>query len=165
MEKVRKKFDQTEVELIQQIIMQGIRQGKFDVANIRMSVDIIHYCIRGLELPYIYGRLGTSIQASRPMVKQVIHRAMAKIVRPDEDLSKLVDRSVVLNTAKDLLKFDIIDGEIKEPTGGAHKDYEAVSESMKSAILESLDELSKLSKSELKSQRYNKYRKMGVFLQ
>ena len=90
-EKVRKKFDQTEVELIQQIIMQGIRQGKFDVANIRMSVDIIHYCIRGLELPYIYGRLGTSIQASRPMVKQVIHRAMAKIVRPDEDLSKIED--------------------------------------------------------------------------
>ena len=83
-EKVRKKFDQTEVDLIQQIIMQGIRQGKFDVANIRMSVDIIHYCIRGLEVPYIYGRLGTSIQASRPMVKQVIHRAMAKIDRPDE---------------------------------------------------------------------------------
>ena len=43
-EKVRKTFDQTEVDLIQHIIMQGIRQGKFDVANIRMSVDIIHSC-------------------------------------------------------------------------------------------------------------------------
>lgn len=83
-EKVRKAFDRTEVEIITQIIMQGIRQGKFDVANIRMSVDIIHYCIKGLEVPYIYGRLGTSISASRPMVKQVIHRAMAKIDRPDE---------------------------------------------------------------------------------
>lgn len=83
-EKVRKEFDQTEVELIQQIIMQGIRQGKFDVANIRMSVDIMHYCIKGLEVPYIYGRLGNSISTSRPMVKQVIHRAMAKIDRPDE---------------------------------------------------------------------------------
>ena len=83
-EKVRKEFDQAEVDIIQKIIMQGIRQGKFDVANIRMSVDIIHYCIRGLEVPYIYGRLGMSIQTSRPMVKQVIHRAMAKIARPDE---------------------------------------------------------------------------------
>ncbi len=83
-EKVRKEFDHTEIELIQQIIMQGIRQGKFDVTNIRLSVDIIHYCIKGLEVPYIYGRLGNSISTSRPMVKQVIHRAMAKIDRPDE---------------------------------------------------------------------------------
>lgn len=83
-EKVRKTFDQTEIDIIQKIIMQGIRQGKFDVANINLSVEIIHYCIKGLEVPYIYGRLGTSIQISRPMVKQVIHRAMAKTDRPDE---------------------------------------------------------------------------------
>ena len=85
-EKVRKVFDQTEIDLIQQIIMQGIRQGKLDVTNIRMSVDILHYCIKGLEVPYIYGRLGNSISISRPMVKQVIHRAMAKIDRPDEKI-------------------------------------------------------------------------------
>jgi AcrR family transcriptional regulator len=84
-EKVRKTFDRTEVEILQKIIMQGIRQGKLDVVNIQLSVEIIHYCIKGLEVPYIFGRLGNSIQMSRPMVKQVIHRAMAKIERPDED--------------------------------------------------------------------------------
>lgn len=84
-EKVRKNFDRTEVEILQKIIMQGIRQGKFDVVNIQLSVEIIHYCIKGLEVPYIFGRLGNSIQMSRPMVKQVIHRAMAKIERPDEE--------------------------------------------------------------------------------
>ena len=87
-EKVRKSFDQAEVEIIQQIIMQGIRQGKLDVANIRMSVNIIHYCIKGLEVPYIYGRLGMDISTSRPLVKQVIHRAMAKVDRPDETSEK-----------------------------------------------------------------------------
>ena len=84
-EKVRKNFDRTEVEILQKIIMQGIRQGKLDVVNKQLSVEIIHYCIKGLEVPYIFGRLGNSIQMSRPMVKQVIHRAMAKIERPDED--------------------------------------------------------------------------------
>ena len=84
-EKVRKTFDRTEVEILQKIIMQGIRQGKLDVVNIQLSLEIIHYCIKGLEVPYIFGRLGNSIQMSRPMVKQVIHRAMAKIERPDED--------------------------------------------------------------------------------
>ncbi len=83
-EKVRKEFDTTEIELITQIMMQGIRQGKFDIKNIRMSAEIMHYCIKGLEVPYIYGRLGNSISASRPMVQQVIHRMMANIERPDE---------------------------------------------------------------------------------
>ena len=84
-EKVRKAFDRTEVEIIQNIIMQGIRLGKLDVVNIQLSVEIIHYCIKGLQVPYIFGRLGNSILTSRPMVKQVIHRAMAKIDRPDEE--------------------------------------------------------------------------------
>ena len=83
-EKVRKRFDEAEIDILQKIVMQGIRQGKLDVVNIQLSVEIIHYCIKGLEVPYIFGRLGTSIQISRPMVKQVIHRAMAKIDRPDE---------------------------------------------------------------------------------
>lgn len=84
-EKVRKNFDRTEEDLITRIIMEGIRQGKFDVANIRLTVDIIHFCVKGLEVPYIYGRLGSEGPAkSRPIVQRIIHRAMAKIDRPDE---------------------------------------------------------------------------------
>lgn len=68
-------------------------------------------------------------------------------------------------TAPDLMKFNIIDGAIKEPVGGAHKDYEFVSNEMKKTILESIEELSKLSKSELKNKRYEKFRKMGAFIE
>ena len=68
-------------------------------------------------------------------------------------------------TANDLLKFDIIDGAIKEPVGGAHANYEFIAEEMKRTIISSLDELSTLSKDELKSQRYNKFRKMGRVLE
>ena len=68
-------------------------------------------------------------------------------------------------TAKDLIKYDIIDGAIKEPVGGAHSNYEFMAEEMKRTILSSLEELSALSKDELKSQRYEKFRKMGEFLE
>lgn len=68
-------------------------------------------------------------------------------------------------TANDLLKFDIIDGAIKEPVGGAHANYEFVAEEMKRTIISSLDELSALSKDELKSQRYDKFRNMGRVLE
>ena len=68
-------------------------------------------------------------------------------------------------TANDLLKFDIIDGAIKEPVGGAHSNYEFMAEEMKRTILAALDELSSVSKDELKSQRYEKFRKMGRVLE
>lgn len=68
-------------------------------------------------------------------------------------------------TAPDLMKFDIIDGEIKEPLGGAHHDYKAMSDELKKTILTALDELSSLSDEELKKSRYEKFRKMGAFLE
>lgn len=82
------------------------------------------------------------------------------------DASRAGDAAEALKiTAPDLMKFDIIDGAIKEPVGGAHKDYDFVSAEMKKTILQSLEELSKYSPEELKSKRYDKFRKMGAFLE
>ena len=82
------------------------------------------------------------------------------------DASRASDAADALKiTAPDLLKFGIIDGQIKEPLGGAHTDYDAISAEMKKTILESLDELSMLSVDELKNKRYEKFRKMGAFLE
>ena len=64
-----------------------------------------------------------------------------------------------------MLKFGIIDGEIKEPVGGAHHDYQRMCDEMKTVIKDALSELSLLSKDELKTYRYNKFRKMGAFLE
>lgn len=82
------------------------------------------------------------------------------------DASRAADAADALKiTAPDLMKFEIIDGEIKEPVGGAHKDYDFVCGEMKKTILDSLDELSNLSVKDLKNKRYDKYRKMGSFLE
>ena len=63
-----------------------------------------------------------------------------------------------------MLKHGIIDGDIKEPTRGAHTDYETMAEEMKKTIKSALDELSGMSREELRNQRYDKFRKMGEFL-
>lgn len=82
------------------------------------------------------------------------------------DASRAADAADALKiTAPDLMKFGIIDGEIKEPVGGAHKDYDFVCGEMKKTILDSLDELSNLSVKDLKNKRYDKYRKMGSFFE
>lgn len=82
------------------------------------------------------------------------------------DASKASEAADALKiTAPDLMKFDIIDGAIKEPLGGAHHDYQVMADELKKTILESLDELSKMSGDELKKSRYEKFRKMGAFLE
>lgn len=62
-----------------------------------------------------------------------------------------------------LQSLGIIDGIVKEPLGGAHRDYKCVANDLKNVILSSLLELSKLDVDTLLENRYNKFRKMGSF--
>ena len=66
-------------------------------------------------------------------------------------------------TAKDLLNLGIIDEVVSEPLGGAHKNYEETAANVKEVILRYLNELKKMDKKELVRQRYQKFRKIGVF--
>ena len=66
-------------------------------------------------------------------------------------------------TSNDLLRLDIIDGIIKEPLGGAHYDPEFTGKALKETLVENIEALSKISGQELKKDRYNKFRRMGVF--
>jgi acetyl-CoA carboxylase carboxyl transferase subunit alpha len=68
-------------------------------------------------------------------------------------------------TSEDLLDLEIIDGIVKEPLGGAHNDYEMIGKNLQEAILNSINELKDTSPDKLKEERYNKFRRMGVFCQ
>lgn len=82
------------------------------------------------------------------------------------DASKANEAAQALKiTAPDLMKFNIIDGAIKEPLGGAHHDYQAIADELKSTILVAIEELSNMTGEELKKSRYEKFRKMGAFLE
>ena len=56
-----------------------------------------------------------------------------------------------------------MDGVISEPIGGAHRDAKAAADAVKAALLKTLAELKKLNAEELKVQRYEKYRNIGMF--
>jgi len=66
-------------------------------------------------------------------------------------------------TAKDLLALGVIDEIIREPIGGAHNSAEQTAKNIKAALLRNLEELKKLSKTELVEKRYKKFRSMGIF--
>lgn len=66
-------------------------------------------------------------------------------------------------TAKDLLRFGIIDKIIDEPEGGAHKNHKETFEKLKKALLKELDALKKLDSQKRVEKRIEKFSKMGVF--
>lgn len=68
-------------------------------------------------------------------------------------------------TGSDLLKYDIVDEIVKEPLGGAHYNHEYMAEELKVHLLKALNEYKNKSSEELKSERYSKFRRMGVFEQ
>jgi acetyl-CoA carboxylase carboxyl transferase subunit alpha len=82
------------------------------------------------------------------------------------DASKNLEAATALKiTAPHLLEFGVIDGAIKEPTRGAHTDYEAMAEEIKKTIKQGLSELEGMSREDLRNQRYDKFRKMGRFIE
>ena len=66
-------------------------------------------------------------------------------------------------TAPDLLEMGIIDGVIKEPLAGAHRDYDAAAIAVKKQLINSLKTLSKQSPKKLIDQRIAKYSAMGCY--
>lgn len=60
-EKVRKRFDAKEIMLIKDILKEGMDKGVFQIDDIDMTAEIIHYCVKGIEVPYIRGRIGANL--------------------------------------------------------------------------------------------------------
>jgi acetyl-CoA carboxylase carboxyl transferase subunit alpha len=68
-------------------------------------------------------------------------------------------------TAQDLIKLQVVDQIVPEPEGGAHRDYDLVAENLGNALRGALDQISQVPVAELLEQRYQKFRRMGVFVE
>ena len=68
-------------------------------------------------------------------------------------------------TTKQLSGLGLVDEVITEPLGGAHRDYDAIAESLEQAICASLDELCGLSHEVLMDKRYQRLTGFGRFEQ
>lgn len=66
-------------------------------------------------------------------------------------------------SAPDLLELGLIDGVVAEPAGGAHRNREETAQNLRAALLEHIAQLRTLSKQDLLTQRYEKFRKAGAW--
>ena len=65
-------------------------------------------------------------------------------------------------SSKELKKLNIIDEIITEPLGGAHRDYDEISLSIKESLIKNLSILNRMSKEELLDRRYKRLLEIGI---
>ena len=115
------------------------------------------------------GALGLAV-ADRVMM---LEHAYYTVISPEgcasilwRDASMFAEAAEALKiTSRDLLELGILDEEIKEPLGGAHTDYKIAAENMKKSLVSAISELKEMQPSQLKNERYEKFRRMGRFLE
>ena len=98
-----------------------------------------------------------------------LENAMYSVITPEgcasilwRDGSRAEEAAGVLKiTSTDLLRFGIIDEVVPEPLGGAHQDWDAAAQLLKTTVLRCLAELTPLSAEQLITQRIEKFRGMG----
>jgi len=85
--------------------------------------------------------------------------------RTATDQTKPLAAQALKMTARDLFQLRVIDDIITEPLGGAHRDQRGMANTLKAYLLRYLRELQQIPTEELLEQRYQKFRRMGAFVE
>lgn len=79
-EKVRKSFDQKEIVLYKEVLDEGVQNNIFKIENTQLLAQIIHFCVKGLEVPYTRGIIASDIDDSIAMkyVTDIVYGALGR---------------------------------------------------------------------------------------
>lgn len=111
------------------------------------------------------GALGIAIADKVMMMEYSVYSVIspescASILWSDPKQAEFAANSLKLDPNM-ALELRVIDGVIKEPTGGAHKDHQKTYELVKKNIAEAVRSFDKTPKNELMEMRFSKFRQMG----
>ena len=79
-EACRKDFDKNEMKLFREVLSEGKEKGVFTIDDVNMTAEILHYSIKGIEIPFIRGLIGTGLSAeqSKLYVMRLVFGALGK---------------------------------------------------------------------------------------
>ena len=74
----RKHFDVREIELFRGILEEGKEKGVFDIDDADITAELLHYCIKGIEVPYIRGQVAEKLddETSWRYVQKIVFGAL-----------------------------------------------------------------------------------------
>ena len=79
-ERVRRNFNLHEIFLFKQVLIEGNEKGIFEVENVDILADILHYCVKGIEVPYIRGKIGDDLDDRKgwEYVAKIVYGALGR---------------------------------------------------------------------------------------
>jgi acetyl-CoA carboxylase carboxyl transferase subunit alpha len=113
------------------------------------------------------GALGIAVGDTVLMLEYAIY----SVISPEgcasilwRDPAKAPDAAAAMGiTAQTLKRLNVIDEIVPEPTGGAHRNPQEIAATLKGFLVKAFDPLRRISLDDLLEQRYQKFRRMGVF--
>ena len=79
-ERVRRNLNHHEIALFKQVLTEGNEKGIFEVENVDILADILHYCVKGIEVPYIRGKIGDDLDDRKgwEYVAKIVYGALGR---------------------------------------------------------------------------------------
>ena len=75
-QKERKKFDELELKMIEQILQEGVDKNCFSMPNVQITAAILQQAFKGLEVPYIRNIIGTDIETRKANIKNILFNGL-----------------------------------------------------------------------------------------
>ena len=98
-ENVRRNFDVKEIEFLEKILADGVKEEIFRIEDTYVTAEILHYTFKGLEVPYIRGAIDDLVQENKKKIKSVIDLMFYGILTtpksPKGDFGEQKDRSSI----------------------------------------------------------------------
>lgn len=79
-ENVRKEFDKKEMHYLETILSVGVEEEVFEVKDVPKTAEILHYALKGLEVPVIRGVLNLRYanEEDREIISSLIFKGLIK---------------------------------------------------------------------------------------
>jgi len=115
------------------------------------------------------GALGIGVADRVLMLEHAIYSVISPescsaILWKDQSHAKEAANALKLS-AEHLSRFQVIDDIVSEPEGGAHNDWDGAAALLKEALERHLEELNRLNTDELLEHRYQRFRRLGDWLE
>lgn len=143
---------------------EAIAKNLFEMAGLKVPVISIVIGEGGSGGALALGVANKLYMLENSTYSVISPEGAASILWKDATLAKQAAEAMKI-TSYDLKEMDIIDGIVPEVPGGAHRDLKVQALYLKECIEDSLKNLNTLSADELIEGRYDKFRKIGQFIE
>jgi AcrR family transcriptional regulator len=77
-EKARRRIDIQELQIIRRILQEGVDKDIFFIENIDITAMMIHFGLRGVEIPYIKDSIQDKLKSNRENIIKFLLRGLKK---------------------------------------------------------------------------------------